>query len=401
MTEILIAPANANISSVRAGAPAAGVFVSDQDSEGIIRQSLSTLGIENVQFTPGNVDTAVATFAKARSPQLLIVDVSGVDDPIASIRELAEVCEPDIYVVVIGDRNDIVLYRDLKKMGISEYFLKPVVRDLFTRACHGILTPQRDQPRLNTGKLIFILGARGGVGATTIATNIAWYLAETRRRHTMLLDLDMQGGDAALQLDAAPNNALREAFEHPERVDQLYLERGVKHVTERLDLLASLDTLSVPILPTEDAILALLEKPLVRYRFVIVDLPSSIAIRMTRLIHLPSTCLLVSNASLAAARDVARWREHLGPDSPERSTLHILNQTAAHGGLPDADFIKGCGGAPDIIIPYDREMAEASTYGIKAMQKCTVFKRGLMRLLQNLTGEPMDEQGSILSRIFG
>lgn len=399
MTETLTAPANTAAVAARASAPTARVFVRDQDSEATIRQSLQALGID-AQFTTGNVKTAVSVLAKEISPRLLIVDLSGVDDPVLSIRELAEVCEPDIRVVVIGDRNDIVLYRDLKHIGILEYFLKPVVRDLLTRACGIVIDPNANRAPTRTGKLIYVLGIRGGVGATTIATNTAWYFAEARRRHTMLLDLDLQNGDAALQLDAAPSNALRDAFENPERVDKLYLERGVKHVTERLDLMASLESLTTPVAPAEDAILSLLERLLQRYRFIVVDLPPAAAIRMTRLLDLPSTCLLVSNKSLAAARDVARWRERLGAATPERSILHILNATVAHGGLSEADFTRASGEAPDVIIPYDREVAEGSIFGIKGTQKSAGFKRSLTQMLCQVTGEPMDKPSSIFSRMF-
>ncbi len=400
MTETLTDPKNTSVSPVRTASPTARVFVRDPDSEGIIRQALQAIGID-ADFTAGTVKTAIVTLAKEVSPRLLIVDISGVEDPVLSVRELAEVCEPDIRVVVIGDRNDIVLYRDLKNIGILEYFLKPIVKDLLIRTCGGIFSPNVTRSPLRTGKLIFALGVRGGVGATTIATNTAWYFAEARRRHTMLLDLDLQNGDAALQLDSLPSNALREAFENPERVDKLYLERGVKHVTERLDLLASLEALGAPLLPADEPVLSLMERLLLRYRFLVVDLPTTSAIRMPRLLHLPSTCILISNASLAAARDVARWREHLGADTPDRSTLHILNHTTAHGGLSEADFTKACRQPPDVVISYDREIAEASTFGIKAAQKCAVFKNGLAQMLRKVTGEPMEKQGSILSRIFG
>ncbi len=401
MTDTVITPARSGTAQSRKGAPAARVFVGDQNSEGAIRQSLTILGVENVQYTEGNVDDAVAAFRKERSPRLLIVDVSGIHDPVASIRRLAEVCEPDVSVIVIGDRNDIVLYRDLKNTGISEYFLKPLVRDLLTRTCQGILNPRLDQPRFRTGKLIFVIGVRGGAGASTIAVNAAWHLAETRHRHTVLLDLDLEDGDAALQLDTTPASALRDAFEYPDRVDKLFLERGARHLSERLDLLASLAPLDEPAVPDEQAVLPLMQKLLVRYRFIVVDLPSPVARRLPRLLHLPSTCVLVSTASLASARDVARWREFLGPDTPERSTLHLLNQTATHGGLPEEDFAKGCGQAPDIFIPYDRDLATASVYGIKAMQKCAAFRRGLSQMLDLLTGDPVQQRNSIMARIFG
>ncbi len=198
-----------------------------------------------------------------------------------------------------------------------------------------------------------------------------------------------------------PGHALREAFEKPERVDKLFLERGTIHVRERLDLLAALEPLSESAALAEDAVLSLLGKLLHRYRFVFVDLPASAAIGLTRALHQPSVCVLVSNASLASAREVARWREWIGPNSAERRTLHVLNMSKADGGLPEETFIRAVGQPPDIIIPFDRDIAAASGLGVKATRNCAVLNRGLARLLRDLTGEAEEPPRSIFSRVFG
>ncbi len=276
-----------------------------------------------------------------------------------------------------------------------------------SRRCHSTSHPVK--PRMKefggmassrTGKLIFVMGVRGGAGATTIAANLAWTLAETKRRHTALADLDLQKGDVALQLDTQPSHALHEALDHPERVDKLFLERGVKQVTDRLHLLTSLEPLNAPADVSEEAFLWLLDKLLPRYRVTIVELSPCIAVRVTWALSLPSTLLLVSNPTLAGARDLARWSEVIGANTSERNTLHVLNRPAPHGGLSQADFAKASGRAPDVTIPYDRELAEAAALGIKAMQKCTAFQRSLARLVRELTGEADEKPVSLFSRMF-
>lgn len=386
----------------RLAAPTAKVFVSDQDTEGVIRQSLSDLGVDDAEYTKGTVETATAALATEASPRLLIVDLSGVEDPLTRMDELAARCEPDVHVVAVGDHNDIILYRHLKDAGIGEYFFKPLVRDLVKRTCNRVLSGGHDKstgPR--SGKLIFILGVRGGVGATTIAANAAWRLSEKGQRWVMLVDLDMQSGDAALHLDTVPSHALREAFEKPERVDKLFLERGTIHASQRLDVLAALEPLGGNFQLNEDVVLALFEKLLHRYRFIFVDLPSTVAVGLLRVLHQPSTCVLVSNASLASARELARWRQWIGPNSPERKTLHILNMVGADGGLREAEFVRVAGQAPDISIAYDRSIAIASNLGVKATQKCDVLNRGLAQLLREMAGEPAETSRSIFKRIFG
>ncbi len=394
--------------SVRAGSDASmrvRVFVNDQDSEGVIRQALGDLGIEDFTTTTGNVATATTLLAKQPSPRLLIVDISGVGDQVASIQDLAEVCEPGVGVVAIGDSNDISLYRQLKHAGVVEYFFKPLIRDQVARSCNDVLTERVDQPSLFGGKLLFVLGVRGGVGATTLATNAAWYLSEVRQRWSMLLDLDLQCGDAALLFDVAPGQALREAFERPERVDKLFLERGAIHVSKRLNLLASLEPLSSTVEGSEAAVRTLLETLLEtllrRYRLVVVDMPATVAEYLPDVLQMPSTCVLIANASLTAARDMSRWRDHIGPNTRERRTLQVLNHTGAYGGLTEAEFTRACGQAPDVVIAYDRELATSANLGVQAMQKCSLFRYGMIRTLHEVTGEPLEKPTSIFRRMFG
>jgi pilus assembly protein CpaE len=380
--------------------PRIRVFISDQESEGTVRQALGDLGVEDAVVTTGNVTTAISALAKSPSPRLLIVDISGVEDPVANILELNEVCEPGIGIIVVGKSNDIGLYRRLKNAGVIEYFFKPLVRDLITRSCHDVLTDRFDQPSLYSGKLVFFLGVRGGVGTTTLATNAALYQAEVRQRWTMLVDLDVQSGDSALIFDVAPTDALREAFEHPERVDKLFLERGAIHAGQRLNMLASLEPLDSLIEGTQESITSLLENLVRRYRAVFVDLPVSAAAFLPQILQMPSTCVLIGNQSLSSARDMARWREFIGPNTRERRTVSVLNCNMAYGGLKPADFTRACGHPPEILIGYDRKLAEATNFGIHAMQKCSSFRTELALLLHEVMGEPLEKSRSVFKRLL-
>lgn len=377
------------------------VFAQDRDSEGVIRQSLADLGITDLAFASGGISAAVSELARRPSPRLLIVDVAGAKDPLSKIKELANVCEPTTGLIVIGDNNDIGLYRDLKEAGVVEYFFKPLVRGLVSRACGTILTGEISKSAPRTGKLVLALGVRGGVGATTIVGRCAWHLAMERDRRVLLVDLDVYVGDAALQLDAVPSHALREALEHPERVDDLFLERGIIHATPRLDLLASLESFADAVPIQEEAVLQLLSNLLRRYRYVFVDMPGALAAQLTRVMHLPSICLLVSDARLVSARDAARWRRLIGPNTPDRTTIHILNKSGAHGSLPMDQFVKAAGQAPDIIVPFEREIELGSGLGIAGVAKCGTLTRALAPVFRDLGGAATEEAPTLLGRLFG
>ena len=394
-----IAPAVSGL-AVTDSTPLAMVYASDRDSEGVVRQALGDLGIQAPIFGTDGITGAITDLSKRPSPRLLIVDVSGVNEPTAKINQLADVCEPGTGVIVLGTQNDIILYRELKNAGVVEYFFKPLSGALVSRACNAVLTGNLEQRALRTGRLIFTLGARGGCGATTIAVRLAWHLAQTRKRLVAFLDLDLQTGDSALQFDVTPHHALREALEHPERIDELFLERGVVRVSERLDLLASEEPLDFLPAYAEEALLTLLDKLRHNYRYVFVDVPPAHASLMQRALHLPSLCLLVSDGSLVSARDVARWRLFLGPNSAERTTLHILNKANAPGSLPIEEFNRAVGQAPDVIVPYERDVAIASNLGVRRLEDCHAFMRALGPVLRDVSGEPVEDERTLLGRIM-
>ena len=381
--------------------PRAMVYVRDPGSEGIVRQALADLGVDGTSFSTGGVEAAIAALAQRESPRLLVVDISGTDDPVARVHDLAQLCEPTTGVVVIGDTNDVVLYRNLKHAGIVEYFFKPLVSSLVGTTFGYILNGSGSPAAPHTGKLVVIMGMRGGAGATSVATAAAWHLAEVSHRHVLLLDLDLTAGDMALQLDQVPNHTLSEALQQPQRVDDMFIDRGVLHVTAHLDLLASLEPLEPSSPFTEASLLLLLDNLLSRYRYVFIDLPAALAPQFPRLLQLPGVTILICDPSLVAARDVARWREKIGPNTASRSTVHILNKAGAYGSLPTEEFARAAGHTPDLMVPYEREIAAASLEGAKGLNKHGGLIRALGPALQNITGEAMPANPSLLSRIFG
>ena len=178
----------------RPAPPLVRAFLRAKDLEAVISQCLTALGVKETQFTAGNLKTAAECLAKESSPKLLILDVSGIEDPLYELRSIADVCDPGVAVIAVGDRNDISFYRELKNSGISDYFIFPIQRDLLAAACKSILFPEGFSGDRRTGEIVYVLGVRGGVGATTIATSLAWLLAESKRRHTVLVDLWASNG---------------------------------------------------------------------------------------------------------------------------------------------------------------------------------------------------------------
>jgi pilus assembly protein CpaE len=391
VTDVLTPPPLAP-SLATASGPQAVVYLHDKDSEGVVRQALSDLSISNVEYRTAGISTAMSDLAKRPAPRLLIVDATGLTDAPKVVSDLIALCIPSTTVLVIGETNDIRLYRDLRAVGVAEYFFKPLVTSLVARACAEGLGGQtageaRGGVNARQGKLILVVGARGGVGATTIAVRTAWRLAERPPRPVAFLDMDLRFGDATLQMGVAPNHALREALARVDRVDDLFLERGLIQITERLALLAALEPLESPADFDEESLLALLDTLRRRYRYVVVDLPASHAVVLSRVLHLPSVLLLVSDGALSSAREVARFKDLLGASTRERTIMHVLNKSGAAGSLPLVEFVRGAGSAPDVTVPWSRQIALAVSRGVKAAPECAPLDNALGPVFARVAGQ--------------
>jgi pilus assembly protein CpaE len=132
---------------------------------------------------------------------------------------------------------------------------------------------------------------------------------------------------------------------------------------------------------------------------VFVDVPTALAPFLLPVMHLPGICVLVSDGSLVAARDVARWRAIIGESSAERQFMHILNKDGAPGALAPAEFLRAAGHAPDLTIPYDRNIAVASGLGIEAVHACPTLQRGLGPLFSLMSGQVPALHHSLLERM--
>jgi len=381
--------------------PAALAFVLDRESESVLAACFAAAGFERARFVSGNIETAIAQLPKSGSPRLLVVDIGGVDDPLHSLGQLAAVSDPSTEVIVVGEDNDVVLYRNLKAAGVAEYFFKPLVPSVVTRELLAIAKGDAKVAHLPTGRLVITIGVRGGVGATTVATNVGWYVAVEQERKAVLLDLDLYGGDAAVQLDIKPGNALVEALQHPDRVDELFLSRGVVSVEKRFGLLSTVEPLSENAPLDEAAVLQLLANLLQHYRYVFVDMPVDVALRLPGVLRLPSTVILVSDGSLIGTREVTRWWKQLGANAGERVVLHVLNKHGGDAELPEEAMLKALPKVPDVVVPYDPHIGSAAQLGVREVQKLATIRHAMADLARHLTGEAPAKRQQFWRRMFG
>ena len=226
-------------------------FVVDPDTEASISDALGRMEAPKHKVRKGGIKAAIEHFSTHSSTPVIIVDVSDVDMALSQIDELANVCEPGVSVIVLGKENNIGLFRDLMRMGVTDYLVKPAPYEHLFRSVRVALGDD-DPGRPSTqrlGKAVAVSGARGGAGATTLLANVGWVLANKRSRRVALVDLDLQNGSLHLALDFPANHGLREALENAHRLDPLFLERTMLQLGPRLFALAAEEPLEqIPII---------------------------------------------------------------------------------------------------------------------------------------------------------
>ncbi len=352
-------------------------FVNEATTEAVLRDSLSDAMPDAIEIARGGIRAAIAAMQKQATPRNLIIDISGVDEPLSALRDLSQAVEPDVKVLVIGELADVDFYREITRgMGAHEYLAKPLTRDMVVRLFVPILIGQPTAAHeANGGRVVTITGARGGVGATTIAVNLAWHFGVLRNRHTVLLDPDLHTGSAALFVDGAPGPGLRAALEMPDRIDELFVERASVTLKDRLHVLAGQEALADRPVCAPDAAPRLLAALRRRYNFVVADVPFQPVPLYRDLLDLATQRVIVFEPTLAGVRDTLRLRALYSNVSQAERTVLLLNRDGMPGGLNRAQVEDALEGRPDLVIPdLPKRLAEAANMGDPAVRHRSFFR---------------------------
>jgi pilus assembly protein CpaE len=361
-------------------------FITDADSETAIQDGLSEL-VPSFQLKRASIRQATAMLRKMPSPEVLIVDISGEDAPLAALHDLSEVVEPSTRVLVVGDRADMNFYRSLTRdLGVGEYLYKPLAKEMVARM-FGPACASRPVTTgaLQGGRIVAVTGACGGVGSTTIAANLAFYLGEELKRHTILFDPDIYTGSAAMMLGGRAGTGLRLALETPSRIDELFVERSAQPISERLSVLAGDEKVSETAEVAEGAGRTLLAALRRRYNFVVSDVPPAPLPLYRELLMLAHQRVLVLDPTLASMRNTLRLLAlPTGPDQVRRAVL-VLNRVGQPGGLSKAQIEEALEMNVDIVIPYQpRLVGNSATLGTPAAAASGGFRNGILHLAREV-----------------
>jgi len=366
-------------------------FVADADSERTIKSCIDDQSVDGT-VARGGIAKAIEHLAAARSPDTLIVDISGVDMPVSLVQILADECEPGVTVIAIGDRDEVGLYRDLLHAGVADYLVKPLTSQLLAKSLHLSANPEAGgQISQKLGKMIAFIGARGGVGTTTLAASLASYLADQQSRRVALVDLDLQNGDCGLLLNINPTSGLRDALENPLRVDSTLLERAMTARGEHLFVLSSEEPLTDEIGVTVEAVEAIISVLRPRFHYLIVDVPRVPLAAYHRVLELADLRVIVADQTLHATRDTIRLRRLLGDGDSQHQNVLVINRGGEGGrDTVTADEISNVVQLKaKIMIPYQPKLfARAIADGGPPIARSGAFADAIASLASELSGRP-------------
>jgi pilus assembly protein CpaE len=336
-------------------------FVADGETASTLEGCLSQLSFRDATIKSGGIAKAIQHLGAERSPENIIVDISGTDMPTSRVHDLAQVCEPGVTVIAIGDRNDIGLYRDLVQAGVSEYIVKPATPQLLAKALSpGPVVTEGIPISRKLGKMVAFVGARGGVGTTTLAINLAWYLADRQKRRVLLLDLDLQNGDCALALNVSPTPGLSDALANPLRIDSVFLERAMAAHSERLFVLSAEEPLRADVDFQAEAVETLIGVLRTQFHYIIVDVPRLPGVPYRRSLDMADIRVVVADQTLRSVRDTVRLQAALG-EGHGHGNLIVVNRGGEGGRYAmTLDEMAKVDLRPKIVIPFRPKLFTAA-----------------------------------------
>ena len=363
------------------------------------------LGKAHLKIQMGGMAAAIEAYRLAPTPNVIILETEGRNDVLAELDQLATVCDAGTRVIVIGRLNDVALYRELVRRGVSDYMIAPVTAiDVVRSVCNLFSAPEAKA----VGRIVAIVGAKGGVGASTIAHNVAWAIARDLALDSVVADLDLAFGTAGLDYNQDPPQGIAEAVFSPERVDSAFIDRLLSKCTDHLSLLAAPATLDRVYDFGTEAFDAIFDTLRTTMPCIVLDVPHQWSGWTKRALIAADDILVVAAPDLANLRNTKNLVDLLRASRPnDRAPIYCLNQV----GVPKrpeinaGEFAKAIEAPPIATIPFEPQLFGSAANNGQMIAEISANHRTtemFLQIAQRLTGrgETKKPKGSFLSPLL-
>jgi pilus assembly protein CpaE len=305
----------------------------------------------------GGAAAAVEAYRNAPTPNVIVIEATADRDLLVSqLDELSEYCDAGTKVIIIGKVNDIILYRQLIARGVSEYLVLPfTVVDFVSAVSHLFKAPGAKA----LGRIIAVMGAKGGVGSSTVAHNIAWHFATGIGMDTIIADLDLGFGTAGLDFNQDPPQGIAEAVFAPDRVDTTLVDRLLSKCGDNLHLLAAPAMLDKLYDFGETTFDSLMDAMRASTPWIVLDVPHSWSAWTRRMLVGADEVIIVAEPDLANLRNAKNIIDNIRSarphDHPPRLVLNNVG-LPKRPEIPVSDFAKSIETEPTAIIAHDAKL---------------------------------------------
>jgi pilus assembly protein CpaE len=347
------------------------------------------LGKAHLKIQMGGMAAAIEAYRAAPTPNVIVLEADPRSDILAGLDQLAIVCDPGTRVVVIGRINDVMLYRELVRRGVSDYLIAPVTTIDVVRSICNLFSAREAK---SIGRIIAVVGAKGGVGASTVAHNVAWAIARDLAMDSVVADLDLAFGTAGLDYNQDPQQGIADAVFSPDRVDTAFIDRLLSKCTDHLSLLAAPATLEKVYDFGTDAFDAIFDTLRTTMPCIVLDIPHQWSGWTRRALVSADDILIVAAPDLANLRNTKNIFDLLKASRPnDRPPLFCLNQV----GVPKrpeiraSEFAKAIESQPITSIPFDPQMFGSAANNGQMIAEVAANHRTtemFLQIAQRLTG---------------
>ena len=384
--------------TVSGGAIQEGVlaFLDDKDSVRVLQDFAERNLLSIIGLMRGGIENAIKELSGRTSPSRLIVDVSRSKNVQRDVIHLADLCDTDTALVLIGSDEGIDLYRELISLGVRDYLLKPLSIESLYNAFD-----------LRTGtskgsRLVGVVGTSGGCGASTITAGLGWYLSEVSRRYTCVVDYDTHFASLALLYNRKPTLAIFDGLRHPDRVDRLFVERSMDKVNERLALLSGrLDE------DAEGGRQAIRYRRLLRniepcFRYTLCEAPRWLDRACQALLEESNILVIVCAPDILSFRNaVELFKIATEEGKGHTRIIVVLNKHGAYrqGEIGSEQFEQLTGVRINHTVNFDPTVLQALNQGRIFVGTGSMLYRGIETLAADVIGERMQKQKGSFSRM--
>ncbi len=305
----------------------------------------------------GGITAALEAFRDKPTPNLLVIETSGARELLfRQLESLAAFCDNDTKLVVIGYENDIKLYRDLLKLGVSDYIVKPFGILTFIWQLSSLYSGEVTQ---SLGRTIGVVGAKGGVGASTIAHNLAWLITRSLKTQGVIVDLDLPFGTTALDFNQDPPQGIADAIYSPDRIDETFIDRLMVKCSDTLSILSAPATLDRLYDLPETAVDATIDLLRATTPVIILDIPHQWTAWTRHVMATMDELVIVTAPDLANLRNVKILIKTLKSMRRNDHPPHVILNTVGLPKRPEispAEFAKTLDAGPLVVSPFDAKL---------------------------------------------